>query len=117
KTRLVLDMDRRAEFRVFMLPDPVRIAIDLPAGGWGAGAVAKPPGSLVRDIRQGPLQPGTGRIVIDLSGPAVLKSVFFLPRDGRLPDRLVIDFSRSTEADFQAQRNRVFGSLKVGEGV
>ena len=53
KTRMVFDLSAGTEFRAFTLSSPWRIAIDLPDMDWRAGAVARPAGSMVRDVRQG----------------------------------------------------------------
>lgn len=113
KVRLVLDMDEAVDFRVFTLASPWRLAIDLPEFTWQAGIVKAPLRSHVKNIRQGILQPGIARIVLDLDTPIDVRTAFFLPKDGAKPNRLVIDFSKGTPDIFAAQKDRILGKLTV----
>lgn len=110
KTRIVVELSKRADFRAFMLQNPSRLVIDLPAFDWRAGQPSRPPGSLVGATRHGALQPGVSRIVIDLDAPSTLKSAFFLPAGPGVTDRVVIDFSRAPKG-WKAAQERMFGSL------
>lgn len=112
KTRMVIDLSRKADFRAFLLQNPYRLVIDLPAFEWRANLPAPPPQSLVRAIRNGLLQPGISRIVVELDSPATLQSAFILPSGPGISDRLVIDFSKAPPAhDFT--KERMFGSLST----
>lgn len=113
KTRIVFDLSEKTDFRVFLLGDPWRMVIDMPAFDWQVSAVPTPSSSGVKSIRQGMLQPGFSRIVIDMRGPVDIKSVFVLPHDKTVPDRLVIDFAPASAAEFAAAREKVYGRLKV----
>ena len=114
KTRVVVEMDSPSpSFRAFILADPVRLVIDLPDFRWRVGSIAKPPGTGVTDIRQGPLQPGISRIVVDLEREALIQSAFFLPRGNGQPDRLVVDFKKAAPNAFQQNRSKTYGALRV----
>lgn len=113
KTRLVFELSSQTEFRSFMLANPVRLVVDMPDFNWRAGAITRPPGTGVKDIRQGPLQPGISRVVIDLERPVLIGSAFVLPRKDGQPDRLVIDFSPASNAAFVKSRSIVHGRLTV----
>ncbi len=110
KTRMVVELSRRADFRAFILQNPPRVVLDLPTFDWRAGAPYSPPGSLVGAIRNGVLEPGISRIVIDLKSQLTLKSAFFLPAGTDIPDRVVIDLVASSGPHNPAQ-DRIFGSL------
>ncbi len=112
KTRMVIELSRRADFRAFLLQNPPRIVIDLPAFDWRAGMPSRPPGSLVGAIRNGVLQPGISRIVVDLETQATVRSAFFLPAGPGISDRVVIDFSRAG-AGYNPADERMFGSLNT----
>lgn len=112
KTRIVVDLSRRAEFRAFVLQNPARLVLDLPAFDWRAKTPASPPGSLAGAIRNGALQPGISRIVIDLKSPATLKSAFILPAGPGVSDRVVMDLQRVMGA-YDATKERMFGSLST----
>jgi N-acetylmuramoyl-L-alanine amidase len=111
-TRIVLDLSRKADFRAFVLQNPTRLVIDLPAFDWRAGAANPPAGSLASAIRNGALQPGVSRIVIDLKSPATLKSAFFLPAGPSVSDRVVMDVER-VSGPHDPSKDRMFGSLNT----
>ncbi len=110
KTRMVVELSQPANFRVFYLSAPPRVVIDLPSFGWKAGTPPLPPGSLVRAVRQGPLQPGISRIVVETENAVSLQNAFTMPASGSNPDRVVIDFSKAG-ATYSPAQQRSFGSL------
>ncbi len=111
-TRLVLELSRKAEFRAFMLQNPTRLVLDLPTFDWRAQMPKPPPGSMVGAIRNGLLQPGISRIVVDIAEPAILKSAFFLPAGSGISDRVVIDFARAN-GPLPTGNEQMFGSLSA----
>ena len=113
KTRMVLELSAVTKFRAFVLDDPYRLVIDLPAYSWNVNKISKPATSGVTAIRQGNLQPGVSRIVVDLSQPMLIKSAFILRAQKGLPDRLVIDFAKTSRANFTQERDRIHGILDV----
>ncbi len=117
KVRLVLDMDQLSDFRVFTLSSPYRIVIDLPHFTWKAKNPEKPVGVFVSDIRQGALDNGISRIVIDLNRPAAIQSAFFLPKNGERPDRLVIDYKPVDAVTFEAKKAIIHGTLETKDYV
>lgn len=116
-TRLVFDLSEKTEFRVFLLDNPWRLVVDMPSFEWRVQTVPVPAGGHIRGIRQGVLQPGFSRIVVDMDQAVAIKSVFFLPRDAGSSDRLVIDFSPTSEAAFEAEKNKIYGRLQTGENT
>ena len=115
KTRLVVDLSEKTDFRAFVLSDPYRMVIDLPAFDWQAGTIAKPASGPVRDIRQGQLKPGISRIVIDMARPVTIKTAFMLPQDRGKPYRLVLDFIEAGPAEFAQYKGRFMGTLDVDQ--
>ncbi len=111
KIRMVVELSQKADYRVFMLQNPARIVIDLPAFDWRGGQPSHPPGSLVNAIRHGVLEPGISRIVIDVEQGVSIKSAFSLPPGPSISDRVVIDFGRGDSG-----QNRVYGTLRSGGG-
>jgi N-acetylmuramoyl-L-alanine amidase len=102
-TRFVVELNDRVEPRVFGLPDPFRVVIDLPEVdfdlpeeriGDGAGLISK--------LRYGLFRPGTSRFVLDLASPSKVTKQFMLRPDGGKPWRLVLDIEPTTRADFIA---------------
>lgn len=100
-TRFVIDLSDKVEPRIFGLPDPFRIVIDmpevdfaLPADRLGAS------GGLVERLRYGLFRPGTSRFVLDLTNSAKVDQTFMLKPDGAKPWRLVIDLAPTDRAGF-----------------
>lgn len=114
KTRLVLELSEMSRFRVFALPDPWRLVIDLPSFDWQAGQIANPAGSPVADIRQGALKPGISRVVVSLKKPGAVSDAFLLRGKGSSPDRLVVDFRTVSESEFAREKGKVLGLLDPG---
>lgn len=100
-TRLTVEVSRRIEYRVFFLAEPMRAVVDLPAVAWRHQASAPDPRGLVAGLRYGAFDANTGRLVLDLSGPArVREARFELPARQGAGHRLVIEFERSTQEAF-----------------
>lgn len=116
KTRTVIELSENVEFRSFILPKtldkPYRLVVDLPNFNWQAGVISKPNKIDVLDVRSGTLNQNTKRVVVDLSKPAILKNAFMLPSGAGKPDRLVLDFSTTSVAQFNASERKIFGNLK-----
>lgn len=102
-TRFVVELSESTEARIFGLPDPYRLVIDLPEVnfdlteeriGDGAGLISK--------IRYGLFRPGTSRFVLDLGSPAKVAKQFLLRPEGGKPWRLVLDLQETTRAEFVA---------------
>ncbi len=103
KTRFVMELSERPRYRVFTLPDPFRVVIDLPQVEWaGPPKGPRPTGGLVSAMRFGLFAPGTSRVVLDVAAPVTVKGVFVLsPRNG-YPHRFVVDVARVSRADYFA---------------
>ncbi|MBN8522014.1 MAG: N-acetylmuramoyl-L-alanine amidase [Alphaproteobacteria bacterium] len=111
KTRLVLDLKQPSDFRAFVLAQPDRLIVDLPEFRWNVGHVDHAPGSQIRELRSGLLQPGYSRLVVDSAVPIQMLNAFLIPAQGGQGHRLVIDFKKISQA--QATPSRIFGQLKI----
>ncbi|HLS68130.1 MAG TPA: N-acetylmuramoyl-L-alanine amidase [Kiloniellales bacterium] len=106
-TRVVLELSEASAWRVFALPNPNRVVIDLQEVTWPS-----PPADFaagyVSSLRFGLFTPGISRVVLDLERPAAVRQVLELPpQDGRL-HRLVIDLEEVPSAAFHtAAVNRI----------
>ena len=105
KTRFVMELSEAPAYRVFTLPDPFRVVLDLPALGWNLTHEGVPSAlGLVSALRFGLFAPGTSRVVLDVKAPVGLRGVFVMPPSGDRPYRLVIDLQEiSREAFFSAE--------------
>ncbi len=111
RTRLVMDLSEAAAFRVFLLPGPYRMVIDLPTLEWRAGTLGRKGGTGVVGLRQGRLAEGLSRVVFDLDRPVAIRDAFVLPRNGGAPDRLVVDFTPVPDSLFLKEKNRIHGTM------
>ncbi|MCZ4279434.1 N-acetylmuramoyl-L-alanine amidase [Kiloniella laminariae] len=103
KTRFVLELSEAPAYRVFTLPDPYRVVIDLPKLNWKVpqSDVPKPTG-VVEALRFGLFEPEVSRLVLDAKHPVAISSVFLLPPKEGHRHRLVVDMIRVTDADYKA---------------
>lgn len=107
KTRFVMELSERPRYRVFALPDPFRVVVDLPELRWAPGQSnghAGVKGGLIDAMRFGLFAPGTSRVVLDLRAPAQVKRVFVIPPRDNYPYRLVIDVVPVSRGVFLAAR-------------
>lgn len=115
KIRMVVELSKEAEYRAFTLSDPYRVVIDLPQVEWQAGEISKPAGSGVLAIRQGVLQEGVSRLVIETSKPVIIHAAFFLKAEKGNPNKLVIDFKEVSESRFLEDKGKVYGKMEVSD--
>lgn len=107
KVRFVLEISQEPAYRIFTLPDPYRVVIDLPEIEW---QLAQEPAAydvgFIEALRFGLFAPGTSRVVLDAESPVKITNAFVLePRQG-YPYRLVVDMVRVPRETFMAARNR-----------
>ncbi|MFQ5773946.1 MAG: N-acetylmuramoyl-L-alanine amidase [Kiloniellaceae bacterium] len=108
KTRFVMELSEAPRYRVFTLPDPFRVVIDLPELRW------KPPSDVLRDgnglisaMRFGLFAPGTSRVVLDMRTAVRVKSVFLIPPQEGYPHRFVVDMVAVSRKTFFADGRAV----------
>ena len=110
-TRFVLEVTEAIEFRVFTLPRPYRVVIDLPELRWSLpeGADEEGRGAVSR-YRAGLFKPGTWRVVLDVKSPVRVKHAYLMaPSDGK-PHRFVIDLESVTAEAFASTAGSVASS-------
>ncbi len=101
RTRLVLDLQSKVDFDIFLLDAPRRVVIDLPTLDWPAGQPDA--AGLIQKLRFGQFSANKSRLVIDAKGPVKVAKSFMLPPSSGLPHRLVIDLVKSSDRAFTAQ--------------
>ena len=107
RTRFVLDINEKIKFRLFTLPDPYRVVIDLPEMNWRIPeSQRRQSAGVIERYRYGLYRRGTSRIVLDLAGPAAIQRAFLLAPRGPYGYRLVIDLAKSSRKAFMAAINR-----------
>ena len=91
-TRAVFELSRPGEYKIFSLADPARVVIDLEGARLGSGFKAPTGAGVVKGVRSGAPQPGSLRVVLDLSDAAKPRS-FVLTPGPRAGHRLVVDLT------------------------
>ncbi|NQV21909.1 MAG: AMIN domain-containing protein [Rhodospirillales bacterium] len=106
KTRFVLELTKKPEFKIFTLDDPYRIVIDFTGVDWQVPpSLRKRGGGLIERVRNGSSRPGNHRVVLDLAAPALVQKAFLLDPDGGFPWLFVLDLARTSRAAFLANRD------------
>ena len=95
KTRAVLDLSTRADYKLFTLNNPDRVVIDLNSSKLQAGLhndldFDHDHSGVIKNVRHGFPDKNTLRVVLDLSGGSNIKS-FMLEPTGSYGYRLVVD--------------------------
>lgn len=103
-TRFVMEVDSEVPFRLFTLPGPYRLVIDMPSVSWRVSGGSVRTAGVVEGLRFGQFRADTSRVVIDLRRPVAVREAFFIPpRDGH-PYRFVLDLEASPESVFLSQK-------------
>jgi N-acetylmuramoyl-L-alanine amidase len=98
-SRLVLDLSSSPSYKVFTLPNPARVVIDLDnARLRSALPNVNLSGSLVRAVRSGIRRGRDLRLVLDVSGKVATKSFVLQPASGNQGYRLVVDIQSGAAA-------------------
>lgn len=92
--RVVFDMDKSIDYRVFLLEDPRRVVVDLEDADIGQ-LYTKTSNQVISQTRIGRMSDNDKRVVLELSRPAILKKAFLIPPQAGQGWRLVIDLVMS----------------------
>ncbi|MDT8377026.1 MAG: N-acetylmuramoyl-L-alanine amidase [Mariprofundaceae bacterium] len=126
-TRLVFDLNRTIEYRLFRLHEPERIVLDLysarllQTGHLGKLTASDP---VIKTIRHGSSGDGTLRIVLDVKEAVKPRSFLLKPMHGK-PHRLVVDLMRAgsegaeesvVTADQVRSRKEIVIAVDAGHG-
>jgi len=112
KTRLVLEFNQPISYKIFALPDPYRVVIDLPDLEWSI-----PPGSgltkqgLIKGYRYGLFDEDTFRVVVDLKSPALVVKDFMLPPNKTAAHRLVLDIAKTNRSAFMQASKKMMSRV------
>lgn len=100
--RVVLDMDKSVNYRVFLLNDPKRVVVDL-SDAEIKTLQTKFSNQVVAQTRIGKMSGNDKRIVMELSRPATIKKAFIIPPQGGQNWRLVVDLVMATNQQFASK--------------
>ena len=101
RTRFIADLNQAVGYNVYILADPFRAVIDLPAINFrlptGIGAAGR---GLIKSYRYGRIGETRARIVMDLAGPALIQKSFLIEPAAGQPARMVVDLVATDRATF-----------------
>ena len=112
--RIVFDLDKSVNYRVFVLDSPKRLVIDLDDAEIKNNYPA-PKNQVVQQTRVGKLDGNNKRVVLDLKRAAVVKKAFILPPQSDKPWRFVVDAEFAGDREFNnkaGQRNAITNDSK-----
>ena len=114
-TRFVMDVTEDVGYRIFTLPDPYRVVVDMPELQWKVPLATKGQArGLISKYRFGLFQPGTSRLVLDVNGPVRVTKSFMLPPAGPHKYRFVIDLVPTDRETFLAGKKAPPAPSAVG---
>jgi N-acetylmuramoyl-L-alanine amidase len=90
RTRVVVDLDRPAQHKLFTLNNPSRVVVDVPAARFRPGTRIPDGKGAVANIRAANRENGMARLVLDMRQAAQPNSFLLAPGNGQ-GHRLVID--------------------------
>ena len=100
--RIVFDMNKNVNYRVFLLNNPRRVVVDLSDSDIGQ-LLTNTKNQVVDKIRVGKMTDNDKRVVLEISRPAVVKKAFILPPQSGQNWRLVIDLRIVAPREFDAK--------------
>ena len=104
KTRAVLDLDSRAEYKLFTLQNPPRVVVDLKKSSLDTTLkLSEEHAGIIDGVRHGAPKKDTLRVVLDLENEASVKS-FLLDPVGQYRYRLVLDLFPKGAANAPARQ-------------
>ncbi len=107
RTRFVLDLSERVDFKIIRLGNPYRLVIDLPELEWRLQDRPRPKSvGLIKGLRYGRFSRDISRVVLDVSGPVAVRKAFLLPPAGDKRYRLVLDLIQTDARQFIAGLTR-----------
>jgi N-acetylmuramoyl-L-alanine amidase len=119
RTRLTLTLSKPVSATAFVLERPDRVVVELPEVNFQLGGEpGKRRGGVISSVRCGLFAPGRSRIVVDLTGPALVSRVETRPAGIADANLLVVELTRTdrdtfrrTAATDQADLTLTTGSL------
>jgi len=106
RTRLIIDFDRKPDFKVHYVANPYRVLIDLPETDFGIKPDELEARGIFSDIRYGTMAEGRSRIVLTASRPVGVVLAEVQEEQGAASYRLVIDTAIVTGEVFQGQMEK-----------
>ncbi len=102
RTRVVVEFDRKPEFSIHYVANPVRVVVDLPETAFGLKAESLEARGLFEAIRYGGMGAGSSRLVFTSKGPVAVSHAEVIEEEGGKSYRLVIDAEKVDQTRFDA---------------
>ena len=112
--RIVFDLDKKVNYRVFVLDSPKRLVIDLDDTEVKS-SYPTPKNQVVEKTRVGKLDGNNKRVVLDLKRAATVSKAFMLEPQGGKPWRFVVDVAFASDREFNnkaGQRSAITNDSK-----
>ncbi|WFU48741.1 N-acetylmuramoyl-L-alanine amidase [Sinorhizobium terangae] len=100
RTRIVVEFDRKPEFSIHYVANPVRVIVDLPETSFGLKPESLEPRGLFDAIRYGGMGGGTSRVVLSAKGPVEVSHAEVKPQEDGKSFRLILDAEKIDKARF-----------------
>ncbi|QLL61240.1 N-acetylmuramoyl-L-alanine amidase [Sinorhizobium mexicanum] len=100
RTRIVVEFDRKPEFSIHYVANPVRVIVDLPETSFGLKPESLEPRGLFDAIRYGGMGVGTSRLVLSAKGPVEVSHAEVKPEEDGKSFRLILDAEKIDQARF-----------------
>ncbi|WP_046118283.1 N-acetylmuramoyl-L-alanine amidase [Ensifer aridi] len=101
RTRVVIEFDRKPDFSIHYVANPVRVIVDLPETSFGLKPESLEARGLFDAIRYGGMGAGASRIVLSAKGPTEVTHAEVKPEEDGKGFRLVLDAERVDRARFE----------------
>lgn len=112
--RLVFDMSKNVDYKVFLLTNPNRLVVDLSNSSFVSGIVNDiDKNAFISSAR---LSADNKRMVFDLLKPVNIKKHFVLQPQSNLPWRLVVDIEPASQRDFDGKSGENAVSSNASKG-
>ncbi|MCR4266486.1 N-acetylmuramoyl-L-alanine amidase [Nitratireductor sp. ZSWI3] len=99
-TRIVMHFDRAPEVNWFLLRDPYRLVLDLPAAEFAFDPQELEPRGLVNGVQYGPLGTGRARILFMMAGPFSVETVETVKNEASEGYRVIVELRAASTDDF-----------------
>ncbi len=117
-TRFVIGLEKAADFEIQTLSNPNRVIVDLPEMKLQLPpATGGKPVGLVSDFRAGQSAPGRSRVIIDVTGPVVVKSKTIQNGTAGTSPHLAIELLPAAAADAKTVKKAAFKIAPSGLGA
>jgi N-acetylmuramoyl-L-alanine amidase len=100
RMRVVMQLDRKADPRWFLLRGPHRLVIDLPETNFSVDPRELKARGLIASVRFGNMGEGHSRLILAAKGPFAVERMDILKNEGSAGYRLIADISASSDKAF-----------------